>query len=594
MHPFLPILLQLSIFTIPILSSPIPPPLLHQNATDPPPPPQYNFEVTQPLPTTSLTPSCTLALISHNFSYTYDQPPVTIPYSPPENCTWSNATIEFSVSSKGTQHARIASIWLAGAELLRTSTAKPTENGVFWKTTKDITKYNSLLIQENITVSVMLENKVDSVFTGVYVVNVTFIYYDSNDINEPLQPLKRMSRRFLENNDIALNTLTNDELTSFSSSSGDLYAKPADLIIPISGFEEEGYWFRLESESDKRSERVAIPKNTYKAVLEMYVSFHGNDEFWYKNPANSLNAKYGNGAYREVIVTIDGNFVGSAVPFPVIYTGGINPLFWDPVVGIGAFDLPTYDIDFTPFLSFLIDGDFHRIGISVEGAISYWLVDANLHLWLDPFSEEVQAGYFENKAPSFEFEKSAESKGLDAEFEVEMERKREFSGWVNSSFGNFTTYVKHELEFENEIEITKNGNEEKIEQKVKEQIEVKVLSDTGNTISESKLEKEFPLKIKTSSVAIAESGGYNVSSSLDNSYEEKIKNSNGSSTLKNRQQASGWMVVVDGAYEVVDGEASTNQSYSYKGNSVCYSRVIGASNGTILSDSTNFLCMSSH
>ncbi|KEH33235.1 peptide N-acetyl-beta-D-glucosaminyl asparaginase amidase A [Medicago truncatula] len=47
-----------------------------------------------------------------------------------------------------------------------------------------------------------------------------------------------------------------------------------------------------------------------KTVLELYVSFHGNDEFWYSNPLNSyittngLDTERGNGAYREVCVTI--------------------------------------------------------------------------------------------------------------------------------------------------------------------------------------------------------------------------------------------------------------------------------------------------
>jgi hypothetical protein len=98
----------------------------------------------------------------------------------------------------------------------------------------------------------------------------------------------------------------------------------------------------------------------------MYVSFQGNDEFWYSNPPNSyiktnnLTTERGNGAYREIYVTIDGKFIGSEGPFPVFFTGGVNPLFWEPVVPIGPFNLPSHDFNLTPFLG--IVKDKHQTG----------------------------------------------------------------------------------------------------------------------------------------------------------------------------------------------------------------------------------------
>ncbi|GAA0173935.1 hypothetical protein LIER_27435 [Lithospermum erythrorhizon] len=602
---FLSILLISTIFTIPIFATPTPNTypsrfLKHKTTQNEnnssTSPPQYYFEVTQPLPTSPLTPSCTLPLFNHNFSNTYGQPPITIPYSPPKNCAWTHATLQFTSACKGNQYDRISAVWLGGVELLRTSTAEPTDDGIFWKVEKDVTKYYSLLVQENITLAVMLENIVDDVFTGVYQVNVSFIYFSVHQRRSSSRKVKKTGRKFLENgkgfsddNGVVLE----NGLSDSSSSSSDLYVQPADLIIPVSGREEEGFWFRIESELDKKLKRISIPRNTYKTVLELYVSFHGNDEFWYKNPPNSyiisnnLITQRGNGAYREVFVTVDGKLVGSVVPFPVIFTGGINPLFWEPVVGIGAFNLPTYDIDLTPFLSFLLDGEMHSIGLGVADGISFWLVDANLHIWLDPFSEEVQAGYFENEVPSFEIERSAEFDGLNGEFEVEIERTMEFSGWVNSSFGNFTTYVKHELEFESNIEIKKDGNKETIEQEVTDKIEVKLTSSSGSTISEYKVEKEYALEIETTTTKGA-NGTYTMTTSLDNSYEEETN----SSELKNRQKASGWMLVEGN--EVLDGQSNMNQEYSYKGNSICYSREVSTANGTLLTDNNNLLCLSSY
>ncbi|KAG6427720.1 hypothetical protein SASPL_111966 [Salvia splendens] len=41
---------------------------------------------------------------------------------------------------------------------------------------------------------------------------------------------------------------------------------------------------RIQSENDVVSREIQIPRNTYRAVIEVYVSAHGDDEFWYSNP----------------------------------------------------------------------------------------------------------------------------------------------------------------------------------------------------------------------------------------------------------------------------------------------------------------------
>ncbi|KAI3723794.1 hypothetical protein L2E82_35552 [Cichorium intybus] len=85
------------------------------------------------------------------------------------------------------------------------------------------------------------------------------------------------------------------------------------------------------------------------------ISIHGDDEFWYMNHSDShaetnhLTTGRAHEAYHEVLVTIEGILFGVVIPFAVIFTGGIKPLFWKPVVSIGAIDLPSYDIDLTPF-----------------------------------------------------------------------------------------------------------------------------------------------------------------------------------------------------------------------------------------------------
>ncbi|VAH94681.1 unnamed protein product [Triticum turgidum subsp. durum] len=101
---------------------------------------------------------------------------------------------------------------------------------------------------------------------------------------------------------------------------------------------------------------------------------------------------YQNGPFREVTARVDGVLAGSVCPFPVIYPGGIYPLLWRPIAPIGSFNLPTYDIELTPFLGKLLDGKAHEFAFAVTNAMDVWYIDANLHLWLDPRGTATTAG----------------------------------------------------------------------------------------------------------------------------------------------------------------------------------------------------------
>ncbi|KAK4343578.1 hypothetical protein RND71_036672 [Anisodus tanguticus] len=549
--------------------------LPHNNTTTPHP----YIEISRPLPFTNLTPSCTLPLFTHNFANTYGLPPVSFPYSPPPlNCSWSHVVIHFKASCQGEQYDRIAAVWLDGAELLRTSTAEPNNDGIFWTVTKDVTKYASILVKENITLSIMLENLVNDIFTGVYHVNVSFIYYDA----------KNASDNYVDNG-ISLGV----------SKLGSLDDRPADLILPISANGDNGLWFRIESDSGLYGKRVIIPRNTYKAVMEIYVSFHGNDEFWYSNPPdsyiqmNNLTTKRGHGAYREVLLKIDENLVGSFVPFPVVFTGGINPLFWDPVVSIGAFDLPSYDIDLTPFLGVLLDDKAYFFGLGVADSIRFWLVDANLHLWVDNCALpcEVQAKVLDYGTPKFNIERSSSFRGLDGSCEIEMKRKSEVSSWVNSTSGNLTTIVSREVKFKNKIKFCLYGTEKRVRQSVREETIVSVLSETGIMISRTTMKKIYPLSMTTKNLPSSENDTTLMLTDLDHEWRERKSNGDLSISLINRQKCSGWMVVQE--HDVLSGGATTQQTYSYMDEAGCYYRIVSAANGTLMNDTASSLCTAS-
>ena len=376
-----------------------------------------------------------------------------------------------------------------------------------------------------------------------------------------------------------------------------MYDPPADLIIPISASgSTKGYWFIVEGDLDVKFEKVRFPLNTRKVVLELYVSFHGTDEFWYTNPSNSYirmnnsSDPRGNGAFREVFVSIDGKLVGSEMPFPVIFTGGINPLLWKPVVAIGAFNLPSYDFDLTPFLGMVLDEKDHVFSIGVTDGIKYWLVDANLHIWLDSSSTIVEAKNVVNIYPESEISRSEEFQSLDGSFEIKAEKFTRLEGWVKSSSGNLTTSILQEVKFTSAIKFKRKGTYKTFKQNIEVRREAKVLNDVGGLVSRVIVKRKYPLKVITVTLPGSNNDTCVLVTNVTHAVNERIKNGKLSSHVINKQVSNGWMEVRD--HSVLSGEAMTNQTYVYRDELGCYVRTVATLNGRLVKDNTAYACPS--
>ncbi|KVI04838.1 peptide-N4-(N-acetyl-beta-glucosaminyl)asparagine amidase A-like [Cynara cardunculus var. scolymus] len=599
-------------FTITIQSSPKPSLSLPRfvnslrqnssNETIDVPAPEY-FEVTLPLPTDDATPACSVNVLSDSFGNTSATTGINVCYTPPNaTCEWSHAVLHYQAEYKGDQYESIAGVWMDGVELLRTSTAQPTEDGVLWNVRKDVTRYSSIFTRENLTLSVKLENLGNGEFTGVYQVNVSLLFYSDKAVRFPVsvvsgeseaQPLNRklISDKTRENKD----KLELDRVLKSLYP----YEKSADLIVPISGALDEGHWFRIHDESDVRTTNVQIPPTTYKAVLELYVSFHGGDEFWYLNPpdsyiqANHLPTGRTHGAYREVLVTIDGKLVGTVIPFPVIFAKGINPLFWEPVVSIGAFDLPSYDIDLTPFLGLLSDNKIHSIGLQVANGISYWLVDANLHLWLDDSNVQAIVKY---EDPTMDIENEFEFEGLEGKFETEVERKTKATSWVQSSSGLQKTKVTQEIIFKNKLKIKDGGTTKQLEQKIKTTTKIKMTNGMGESIGKIQMEKIYPVMITIQSQPLADKNATLMTTSVVQRRSESFSNKRSSISreLKHKQNCTGSMLVNGNSVNgnsVIGGSVENHQSYEFTNEAGCYSRKVDVVDGVVIADETMLVCV---
>lgn len=76
------------------------------------------------------------------------------------------------------------------------------------------------------------------------------------------------------------------------------------------------------------------------------------DEFWYTCVPNDVATELescGGTAFREAEVSIDGTPAGVAPVYPWIYTGGVDPFFWEPIPGVQTLNFIPYRVDLTPF-----------------------------------------------------------------------------------------------------------------------------------------------------------------------------------------------------------------------------------------------------
>ncbi|KAI0471027.1 peptide N-acetyl-beta-D-glucosaminyl asparaginase amidase A-domain-containing protein [Xylariaceae sp. FL0804] len=329
--------------------------------------------------------SCTETLMVYSFANSYNAPFVGN-YTPPD-CDFDQVVMNFTAVVAGRQYDRTGVMYLGDTEVWRTSTAEPTSYGIRWVWLKDMTPFTSLWKQPQ-TVIFDLPNIVDSTYTGI--------------INT---------------------TLT---ATFFKAETGD--PPPADLIIPISErLGSSGQPSQFTTPPQNATNTVAFPRNANRAVFTVDVKGQGNEEFWWSNVPQSaiytFNSTYGvypgYSPFREVQVLVDGSLAGVYWPFPVIYTGGIVPELNRPIVGVQTFDIKEHEIDISPWLPLLCDGNDHTFTINIVGlndnghsqawlantTSDEWYITGKVFVWLDDANSTTTGilGNFSTSSPEIDF-----------------------------------------------------------------------------------------------------------------------------------------------------------------------------------------------
>ena len=353
--------------------------------------PDYDNPITAnpPLAVPSSAAACEVVLFRNASLSGYGQVEQR-PYAGPPACAaggadwgapYAKVVLEFRGAVRGVQFDRYGALWLGGVELLRTTTPEPSPAGVEWVVAKDVTRFAQLFrtaTPASANASLSIPNVVDSTYTGVLYVDAKLTFY-AGDSAAPAAPT----------------TAARPLLAAAEPTVLPLWNPPAAAGGPWS----------LTGVSGNASHSFALGPLPHRDVvglsLEVGASGHGCEEFWYTNVPAAFAAAHpaaqlcAGGAYRQLRVRVDGLLAGAAFPYPVVYTGGINPLLWRPLTGLLAFDVAAYRFDLTPWLGLLLDGAAHTLELDVvsgdssssgggAGSGGVWYIDPVLLLRRDP------------------------------------------------------------------------------------------------------------------------------------------------------------------------------------------------------------------
>lgn len=277
---------------------------------------------------------------------------VSVPGCAHDVHTVSMVVLELNATVKGRQFDRIGGFWIDNLKLLHLSTPEPLNPGkIRWFVERDITELARSIVGRRAPFQAILDipNVVTGPYTGVINATVRALIYHGGIRRQPL-PMA-----------IALRAPFKDPTKPWEGGT-------------LIGTE------RLQVKFPSQALRSCVQNGCQLKIL-LFASGHGgSEEFYY------LEAP-GGSPFREFIVHFDGSPVTAIVPFPVVYTGGINPLLWRPLTGILALDVAPYELD----VSFLLErvwgkSEDHTLEIEVlkNSEKGVWYVDPVLIVYHRP------------------------------------------------------------------------------------------------------------------------------------------------------------------------------------------------------------------
>ncbi|MBO0842007.1 MAG: hypothetical protein J2O46_02390 [Nocardioides sp.] len=429
------------------------------------------------------TRHCTVSLADHFLSNAADGSPQSFSgtLTPPPDCKgpWSKVVLDFTSSVSGRQYDRDGHISVGGATIWYGTTAEP---GGATPTTfhfaKDVTRYSALFRQPE-PFSGGIGNYTSDVYTGNYDQTATLTFY----MADARHPAPHVPDKVVG--------VPVPDLSPGSSS--------ADVALPT------------------------LPRNLTAASLEVTLKGNGCDEQWFAgvpdSVATAMPGVCAAGPYREAAFGLDGTPVGAVGTYPHIYSGGIVPTLWRPVLGIGTLDMRPESLDLTPFVGNLVDGGTHTLNVNMPRLNDRWGVTATLFLDTDHHRARTSGAVVSAKvqgAPTIAEHSHATGNSDEQAYDATGTRNDTATGYVDTSAGRIYTTTTYGRRLSQTGTISDGGFVQAVDQTDRvDQSSVSRVGKDGRIVRSSALHETYPLSFSYSAASYVDDNNYSLEGTVD-------------------------------------------------------------------------------
>ncbi|MFC6705103.1 peptide-N4-asparagine amidase [Flexivirga alba] len=472
------------------------------------------------------TRHCTVTLADHFKSNAADLSPQLYSGSVqvPDECKgkWSKVVLDSTTSVSGRQYDRSGELEIGGVPVWFGTTQEP--NGAKPTTfsfSKDITEFSSLFKTPQ-KFSGGYTNYMSDVYTGNYdqTVKITFYLADRKH-PAPDVPDKVVG--------VPVADLTPGSATASTTLSD-------------------------------------LPRNIIRAQLETTLKGNGCDEQWFTAVPDAVAAKFPGaglcaaGAYREAAVSVDGTPAGDVGTFPHIYSGGIVPTLWRPVVAIDTLDMRTESLDLTPFAGRLVDGKTHSISFGINPIGDTWNVRAALFLWTDHHRAQTSGALTEDSVAASPATSTTAGDPVDGTVKYAETARRSdmLSGYVDTLAGRVVTTVNTSRNWSNSGSVGDSGMVQSITQQ--DAMTTQSVSRIGHRVVRSaSLNESYPISVDFSAADYVNDQNFSLNGTVDMTQQVSSSVRTGSQLVR---RGWDWNVTSYGVLARKDGTTSESDGHS--------------------------------
>ena len=501
------------------------------------------FEVGWDDPTTASRPitepsteSCKVDIVDHQYS---DDSVHSSDYAPPEECAgeWSKVVLNLEGSAQGSQAERMGTVAIDGVPIFKTSTPKPSAEGIEWEAEKDVTPYATMLRSGgDVTSAVAPIGDNDANVTGVLALKVSLTFYRVDD-DHPAPDA-------------------------------------ADTVTGLS-----------EKESADGA-RISVPRNSQRLFVDVYATAQGDacEQEWYARPMQDSGRGCGaaDGSYREIQVLVDGEIVGLAAPYPQLSASAFgNQYLWSTLPAPRTFDVQPTTVDLTPYLAVLNDGEKHDIAVKVAGSSGKdygWSAPAALRSWQDEDSEVVTGGILMSRVSDSLNNQTTSNTPSNDSSEIHGSREHSVSGWLSTSSGEIMTTIERSIANTSTHTWSKDKESESLDSRWTD-VETKTVTTDGGNTSTRTVDSVYELDGTTTAAEGRSTSDVSVSDAATVEFADQHGTTNQYTRTHTYEGDASWNLDVPVLERAAKGKSK--QRYTLGGEWACYDRSLETVDGKV-------------